>query len=217
MTQFWQERTIGMFKDDFCAWSDPQDLLSFLGKQTYFSLLDQANSDLYHLIKDNNTGGLSIIFHRYLEVGKNGQAAKPCEKFVGYDANSFYLWAIMRDMPTGGYTRSLGDSEFKPESSIKMAIEWLEWRAYKERIHIRYQFKNTEKRIGVRKLPVDGFDAETRTVYQFQGCFWHGRDCALNRGKEYNDKRQKLMVEVREETITNTKYIRSKGYRVVEM
>ena len=107
-------------------------------------------------------------------------------------------------MPTGSYTRRLEDNEFKPKSSIKMAIEWLEWVAYKERIHIRHQLNNTEKRIGVRKLPVDGFHAETQTVYQFQGCFWHGHDCALNWGKEYNDKRQKPMAELREETRANT-------------
>ena len=89
--------------------------------------------------------------------------------------------------------------------------------AHKERIHIRHQLNNTEKRIGDRKLPVDGFHAQTQTVYQFQGCYWHGHDCALNRGKEVNEKRNKPMTELLEETRANTEYIRSKGYRVVEM
>ena len=66
MSQFWQDRKIDMFKDGI---SVPgltfKYLFSFLGRQTYFSLFDQANSDLYHLIRDNNTGGPSIIFHRY--------------------------------------------------------------------------------------------------------------------------------------------------------
>ena len=57
MSQFWQERKIDMFKDGI---SVPgltlKYLFSFLDEQTYFSLFDQANSDLYHLIKDNNTG-----------------------------------------------------------------------------------------------------------------------------------------------------------------
>ena len=64
---------------------------------------------------------------------------------------------------------------------MKMAIEWLEWVAHKEGIYIRHQLNNTEKRIGGRKLPVDGFHAQTQTVYQFHGCYWHGHDCALNR------------------------------------
>ena len=91
MSQFWQERKIDMFKDGI---SVPgltlKYLFSYLSPQTYFSLFDQANSDLYHLIKDNNTGGPSIIFHRYHEAGKTkireaeeGEAAKLCEKIVG--------------------------------------------------------------------------------------------------------------------------------------
>ena len=147
MSQFWQERKIDMLKDGI---SVPgltlKYLFSFLGHQTYFSLFDQANSDLYHLIKDNNTGGPSIIFHRYHEAGKTkikevekGPAAKLCEKIVGYDANALYLWALIQDMKTGSYTRRLAENEFKLKSSVRMAIEWLEWVAHKERIHIRHQ------------------------------------------------------------------------------
>ena len=147
MSQLWRERKIHMFKDGI---SVPgltlKYLFSYLSPQTYFSLFDQANSDLYHLIKKNNTGGPSIIFHRYHEAGKTkireaeeGEAAKPCEKIVGYDANALYLWALMQDLPTGSYTRRLADNEFKPKSSVRMAIEWLDWvAAHKERIHIRH-------------------------------------------------------------------------------
>ena len=202
MSQFWQDRKIDMFKDGI---SVPgltlKYLFSFLDEQTYFSLVDQANSDLYHLIKDNNTGGPSIIFHRYHEAGKTkireaekGPAAKLCEKIVGYDANALYLWALMQNMPTGSYTRRMAENKFKPKGSIQMAIEWLEWVAHKEQIHIRHQLNNTEKHIGDRKLPVDGFNPQTQTVYQFHGCYWHGHDCSLNRGKEFNEKRNKPMA-----------------------
>ena len=91
MSQFWQERKIDMFK---AGVSVPgltlKYLFSYLSLQTYFSLCDKANSDLYHLIRDNNTGGPSIIFHRYHEAGKTkireaekGQAAKLCKKNRG--------------------------------------------------------------------------------------------------------------------------------------
>ena len=97
-----------------------------------------------------------------------------------------------------------------------MAIEWLEWVAHRERVHIRHQLNNTEKRISGRKLPVDGFNPQTQTVYQFHGCYWNGHDCSLNRGKEFNDKRQKLIAELSEETKTNTEYIKKQGYNAVE-
>ena len=90
MSQFLQERKIDMFKDGI---SVPgltlKYLFLFLGYLVYYSLFDQANSDLYYLIKDTNTGGPCIIFHRYHEAGKTmireaekGQAAKLCEKIT---------------------------------------------------------------------------------------------------------------------------------------
>ena len=125
MSQFWQERKIDMFKDGI---SVPgltlKYLFLFLDHQTYFNLFDQANSDLYHLIKDNNTGGPSIIFHRYQEAGKTkireaekGQAAKLCEKIVGYDANALYLWALIQDMPTRSYTRCMVETNLNPREA----------------------------------------------------------------------------------------------------
>ena len=98
MSAFWQERKNDMFKD---AISVPgltlKYLFSYLSPQTYFSLFDKANCDLYYLIKNNNMGGPSIIFHRYHETGKTkfreaerGQDAKLCAIIVGYNANALY-------------------------------------------------------------------------------------------------------------------------------
>ena len=49
------------------------------------------------------------------------------------------------------------------------------------------------------------------------GCYWHGHDCALNRGEEMNKVRNKPMCELKAETEANTEYIRSNNYDVVEM
>ena len=61
-----------------------------------------------------------------------------------------------------------------------MANEWLEFVAHKESIHIRHQLNNTEKHTGGRRLPDNGFNAQTQMVYQFHGCFCHGHNCVLN-------------------------------------
>ena len=58
---------------------------------------------------------------------------------------------------------------------------------------------------------------ETQTVYQLHGCCWHGHDCLLNQGKDFNEKWKKPIAELREETKANTEYIRSKRYNVVEL
>ena len=75
---------------------------------------------------------------------------------------------MMQPMPTEQYTRRLESDGFKKQWSGKMAIEWLEWEARQRDIQIRHEY-NTEKRIGSRRLPVDGFHAESQTVFQFHG------------------------------------------------
>ena len=214
-----------MFKDGISVPSlTMKYLFSFLEGQTYFSLFDQASKDLYNLIKDNKTGGPSIIFHRYHEAGETkirevekGQDAKLCEEIVGYDANALYLWALMQNMPTRSFTRRLSKDEFMPKGSMSMAIECLEWVVNQDRIHIHHQLNSTEKRVGNRKLPVDGFHAETQTAYQFHGCYWHGHDCALNPGKEFNERRNEPTAELLEETRANSDYIQNNCNNLVDL
>ena len=140
-----------------------------------------------------------------------------CEKIVGYDANALYLWTIMQNMPTGSFTRRREETGFKRESSSKMATKWLEWKAHEGGIHIRHQINDTEKRIGERRLPVEGFHSPYQTVFQFHGCWWHGHDCHLTKGKEINEKRKRPMKELLKETKASSKYIRDQGYKLVEM
>ena len=80
----------------------------------------------------------------------------------------------MNDMPTGSYTRRRAETNFKPESSRRLADEWIGWEQNQRNIKIRHHLNNTEKTIGERKLPVDGFHAESNTVFQF-----HGKYCLL--------------------------------------
>ena len=121
------------------------------------------------------------LHYRYHEAGKTkirevdmkakGLEPKTCQKIVGFDANGLYLSAIMKDMPTGNFTRRREETGFKKESSVKMATEWLEWESHSRRIPIRHQINDTEKRIGTRRLPVDGFHGPSQTVFQFHGKF----------------------------------------------
>ena len=181
MSAFWKERNIDIFKDGVSV-PDEIFMMKYLFSNVpnvYFSLFTEKDKDLYYTMKDNNVGGPSIIFNRYHEKDKTndrnvemrakGREPKPCKKVVGYDANALYLWAIMQDMPTGQYTRRLESDNFNRQWSGKMAIEWLEWEAYERGIKIRHEYNNTEKRIGARRLPVDGFHAESQTVFQFHG------------------------------------------------
>ena len=228
MCAFWKNKNIDMLRQGI---SIPGVTLTYLfttlESGIFFSLFDEKNKDLYYLFKKNMVGGPSIIFHRYHEKDKTkirekemtdqGKEPTTCQKIVGYDANALYLWAIMQNMPTGSFTRRREDTGFKRESTSKMATEWLEWKAHEGGIHIRHQTNNTEKRIGERRIPVDGFHSPSQTVFQFHGCWWHGHNCHLTQGKEMNEKRKKPMVELLKETKDISKYIKDQGYKLIEM
>ena len=222
MAAFYSERGLDMFK---CAISVPglslRYLFQTLDKGTFFSLIDRANQDLYYKIKKNVVGGPSIVFNRYHEADKTRIRGgdKMCKKIVGFDANALYLWALMEDMPTGHFTRRKAASQFKPVRSQKhgvMAAEWLDWVAQSIGAHIVHKFNGSEKRVGLRKIPVDGFCQETNTVYQFHGCWYHGHKCHLNQN-DYNEIRKTSCSELRKKTEEMSTYIRSQGLNLVEL
>ena len=174
---FYRDRDIDMFKDGISVPGlSLLHLFNDLPNDTNFVTFNQTNSDLHELVKDNIVGGPAIIFHRYHEkdVTKIRGGEELCRKIEGYDANALYLWAIMQDMPTGWYTRRREENGFRPQQAQpygQMAIQWLTRESDRTGCTIRHQGNGREKRIG--KLPVDGWCAETRTAYQFHGCF-HG-------------------------------------------
>ena len=175
---FYCDRGIDMFKDGISVPGlSLLYLFNNLPPKTFFTVFNQTNSDLHKLVKDNIVGGPAIIFHRYHEkdVTKIRGGGETCRSIVGYDANALYMWASMQDMPTGWYTRRREENKFRPQQAQpygQMAIQWLTRESDRTGCRIRHQGNGREKRIG--KLPVDGWCAETRTAYQFHGCFWHG-------------------------------------------
>ena len=54
------------------------------------------------------------------------------------------------------------------------AHQWLSYTAEKEDIHIQHARNGGEKRVGNYYL--DGYCEETDTAYEYQGCYWHGKD-----------------------------------------
>ena len=216
---FYKHQNIDMFKDGI---SVPVlsllHLFNDLPNDTYFTVFNRTNSDLHELVKDNIVGGPAIIFHRYHEknVTRIRGGSEPCRSIVGYDANALYLWALMQDMPTGWYVRRREENGFRPQQAQpygQMAVQWLTWEAAKNGCTIRHQVNGREKRIG--KLPVDGWCAETRTAYQFHGCYFHGCTNCYE-PQETNTLNGKTMATLLEDTKKNTAYLR-RHVHVVEM
>ncbi|XP_070567231.1 uncharacterized protein [Ptychodera flava] len=179
---------------------------------------DFLDRDLYDTFKSNIIRGPSLIFHRYHEAGKTVvRNKKPCKRIIGYDANALYLWALMQDMPTGFYFCRKICENFCRTLSEPIASQWLDYLATKDDLHIQHRGNARERRLGGRRLPVDGFCEANNTVYQFHGCYWHGHDCDVNRNREVNEVRRKSVQELREETAKNDSYIRDMGFNLVTM
>ena len=216
---FYKHQNIDMFKDGIIVPGlSLLHLFNDLPNDTYFTVFNRTNSDLHELVKDNIVGGPAIIFHRYHEknVTRIRGGSEPCRSIVGYDANALYLWALMQDMPTGWYVRRREENGFRPQQAQpygQMAVQWLTWEAAKNGCTIRHQVNGREKRIG--KLPVDGWCAETRTAYQFHGCYFHGCTNCYE-PQETNALNGKTMAKLLEDTKKNTAYLR-RHVKVVEM
>ena len=216
---FYQQHNIDMFKDGISVPGlSLLHLFNDLPNDTNFVTFNRTNSDLHELVKDNIVGGPAIIFHRYHETGVTKiRGGEPCRSIVGYDANALYLWALMQEMPTGWYTRRREENGFRPQQAQpygQMAVQWINCESDRTGCTIRHQGNGREKRIG--KLPVDGWCAETRTAYQFHGCFWHGCPKCHTDPEETNKLNGKTMAELLANTKAHTAYLR-RHVKVVEM
>ena len=217
---FYRDRHIEMFKDGISVPGlSLLYLFNDLPPDTNFVNFNRTNSDLHQLVKENIVGGPAIIFHRYHEkdVTKIRGGDELCRAIVGYDANALYLWAIMQDMPTGWYTRRRAENGFRPQQAQpfgQMAVQWLTCESERTGLNIRHQVNGREKRIG--NLPVDGWCAQTRTAYQFHGCFWHGCPKCHADPEETNPKNGKTMAVLLADTKKHTAYLR-RHVKVIEM
>ena len=63
--------------------------------------------------------------------------------------------------------------QLKANQSVTV-LKWLSYISEKEGIFIQHVRNGGEKRVGNYSL--DGYCEETHTAYEFQGCFWHGKD-----------------------------------------
>nr|XP_039250892.1 uncharacterized protein LOC120328465 [Styela clava]XP_039250893.1 uncharacterized protein LOC120328465 [Styela clava]XP_039250895.1 uncharacterized protein LOC120328465 [Styela clava]XP_039250896.1 uncharacterized protein LOC120328465 [Styela clava]XP_039250897.1 uncharacterized protein LOC120328465 [Styela clava]XP_039250898.1 uncharacterized protein LOC120328465 [Styela clava]XP_039250899.1 uncharacterized protein LOC120328465 [Styela clava]XP_039250900.1 uncharacterized protein LOC1203 len=200
----------------------------FRNLNTVFTVPNEQNSDIHRLIRSNLVGGPAQIFHRYHEAGVtkirgdyNDESAQTCESVLGLDANALYLMAIGEKLPTGFPVRwkSDGNNRFKKSKTapnISKACSWLDWVSYSQNIKIQHGLNGSEKRIGMRNLPVDGFSITPNfaTIYQFHGCLFHGHNCHLGRSETYPGKSHE---ELQQNTALNTRYFQTLGYKVVIM
>jgi G:T-mismatch repair DNA endonuclease (very short patch repair protein) len=224
--EFYKTRHLDMFKDGISVPGlTNKYLFDTIPDGSFFTLMGENHRDLYDTIRKNVVGGPSIVFHRhhwkdetFLHAQNPDIESKLCKGIAGYDANALYLWALSQMMPTGYYIRRRAEKNFKLEDTFKQskqATEWLKWLQYKKCLNLVTAINNREKRLGKRKIPVDGWDAATNTAYQYHGCYYHGHQCSLTSKAEKNNP--ELQQDRREKTEDIHDYLLSIGINLVEI
>ena len=101
------------------------------------------------------------------------------------------------------------------ECYSKISIAWIDWIAQRYNVKIQHALNGGEVTLkGIGK--VDGFCEQTNTVYEFQGCFWHGCSSCYS-DDSINTKNQMDMLTLRKRTLEKNGLIREAGYKLVEM
>ena len=108
-------------------------------------------------------------------------------------------------IPPGGYTGNVNYSN--------KAIKWLLYREQSDSCTTRHARNGREYRPPeLPNLSVDGFYAETRTVYEILGCVFHGHTCLPFR--DVTNLAKDTLAERYEETMARLQRITSTGYTV---
>ena len=87
---------------------------------------------------------------------------------------------------------------------------------YRQRIqHARNEGKY---HIPGTRYTVDGYDADTKTVYEFYGCFWHGcRTCHPQRTDVHLTLLDRTMDDIRDLVDKRRTFLKTLGYQFVGM
>ena len=77
-----------------------------------------------------------------------------------------------------------------------------------------YLYAGKEKDSRAREIPVDGYEPESNTIFQYHGCKWHGCPCR----KERNSPEEALIAEQRyAKTIELEKKMKEQGFKIVSV
>ncbi len=97
----------------------------------------------------------------------------------------------------------------------RLAVGWLETIAGQEGIHIQHALNGGEYSIPGTKFRVDGYCAETNTVYEFHGDVWHGNPIIYGPTDRCHPFTDSIASELYQSTIVRENQIKSLGYNLV--
>jgi G:T-mismatch repair DNA endonuclease (very short patch repair protein) len=74
--------------------------------------------------------------------------------------------------------------------------------------------RKIETNYKIHKYKVDGYDPETNTVYEFNGCYYHGCNICYQ-PEDINPSSGKSMGELYKNTIKKEEHLKRLGYKVI--
>ena len=111
-------------------------------------------------------------------------------------------------------TTGVVDTKPKVENHSKKSITWLKFLQHKLNVDVRHALNGGEVNLpDIGK--VDGFCDENNTLYEFQGCYWHGCTKCFS-GHVVNKHNRLDMRYLRDQTSRKNALIR-REYSLVEM
>ena len=97
------------------------------------------------------------------------------------------------------------------------SLRWLEQEAVRRKIHIYHAACGYGGKRWVERASVDGYNHETRTVFQYHGCHWHGcRKCYPNDRNKIIARNDHTREDRFKATVKRTKALRAAGYHVIK-
>ena len=132
------------------------------------------------------------------------------------------------EVPASAYEKA-----FYPEARCSfIATKWLEWEAQQRGIHIHHARCGHGGERHILGARVDGYHPETKTIFQYHGCLWHGCKQCYPKGRkgfvEQTTKQGNLVIRLDSQgqpmkrkdayglTLMRTQFLRDSGYTVVE-
>ena len=103
----------------------------------------------------------------------------------------------------------------KTETFSKISMNWLKWISDTQNIHIQHAMNGGEYNITIVGK-VGGFCKATNTIYEFQGCLWHGCEKCYTKDT-INPCNQMEMGELQNKTKIKNKKITDLGYNLIEV
>ena len=222
MMEFYHNKGIDMLKLG-CTLPNLANICLHKSTNHKFFPFVEADKDLHDKIREDMTGGPSIVFTRKAVVDQTfiRNSENLCKSVVGIDASQLYPFSMCQEMPTGLYTRWEFDTDsqkFRARTNRSrtfenMVMSYLQSQRSECKIESYY---TTGKQKKIDCFSVDGFCTHCNTGFEVMSCYFHFCPCQEAKASLSEEETQRG-IRKREHDELRRDYLKSKGYKIVEI